>query len=61
MTDSPLPDEPADPAADTGEFQAFVDKTPRDPPARVGAPFRVVTLLAGLLVLGGLMWLLLRL
>lgn len=66
MTDSSLPDEPTlpddapDPAADTGRFQAFVDGSEAEqgwgPPA--GVPFRLATLLAGLAVLGVVMWLL---
>lgn len=53
MTDPTLPDEPFDPTADTGRFQAFVEggEGEEDPPAPVGAPFRLITLAAGLLVL----------
>lgn len=58
MNDSSSPDQPPDPTADTGRFQAFVDKVPDQRPPRVGVPFRVLTLLAGLLILGGLVWLL---
>ncbi len=54
------PREPDDPA-DTGTFRAFVERD--EPPVQrpVGAPFRIITLLIGLLVFAGLVWLLLRL
>lgn len=61
MTDPTLPDEPYDPTADTGRFQAFFDEGDgdgEDEPAPAGVPFRVVTLVAGLLVLGALVLLL---
>lgn len=62
MTDPTLPDEPYDPTADTGRFQAFVHERDGDGederPAPVGVPFRVITLIAGLLVLGALVSLL---
>lgn len=58
MSDTPLHDEPLDPAADTGRFQAFVDGPPDEPLRKVGVPFRVLTLLGGLAVLGVLVWLL---
>lgn len=59
MTDPTPPDDPADPIADTGRFEAFTEGADERPlPARVGVPFRVLTLLAGLAVLGGLLWLL---
>ncbi|HVL99587.1 MAG TPA: hypothetical protein VM324_09885 [Egibacteraceae bacterium] len=63
MTESGLPEEPFDPTADTGRFQAFVDGEP-DPaivaarPAAAGVPFRVGTLIGGLVVLGVLVVLL---
>lgn len=52
------PDDPADPIADTGRFEAFAEAAEPARPARVGVPFRVLTLVAGLAVLGGLLWLL---
>lgn len=59
MSDATPPHEPADPTADTGRFQAFVEGAGEPArPARVGVPFRVLTLLAGVIVLGGLVWLL---
>lgn len=55
----------ADPIADTSMFQAFVARPelgdPTDPQRAVGAPFRLATLLVGLGVFAGLVWLLLRL
>lgn len=55
VTDPTLPDEPFDPTADTGRFQAFVhgadDGDEDDRPAAAGVPFRLITLAAGLLVL----------
>lgn len=66
MTDPSLPDEPGfpneapDPAADTGRFQAFVDGADADEGrgTPVGVPFRLATLLAGLVALGVIVWLL---
>lgn len=59
VTDPTPPEDPADPIADTARFEAFAEGTVDEPPpARAGVPFRVVTLLAGLAVLGGLLWLL---
>lgn len=62
VTEPTPPDDPADPIADTGRFEAFAEGTtePRRP-TPVGVPFRVLTLLVGLMVLGGLLWLLFRL
>lgn len=54
-----------DPIADTTMFQAFVARPelqdPADPQRAVGAPFRLATLVIGLAVFAGLVWLLLRL
>lgn len=59
MTDPAPRDDPMDPTADTARFQAFVEGAAEPVrPERVGVPFRVLTLLAGLVVLGGLLWLL---
>ena len=59
MTDPASPDErPTDPAADTAQFRAFVAGSDEPRAPRVGVPFRVLTLLAGLVVLGVLVWVL---
>jgi len=55
VTEPTRPDEPFDPTADTGRFEAFAQGDDEDLDDRgpaVGAPFRIVTLVAGLLVLG---------
>lgn len=53
--------EPADDSADTGMFRAFVDRDDgAKRPRAVGAPFRVLTLLAGLAVFAVIVFLLLR-
>ena len=54
-----------DPAADTTMFQAFVQRAEEGEQdfhtgRPVGAPFRLATLLVGLAVFAGLVWLLLR-
>ena len=61
MTAPPPPEEP-DGSADTQMFRKFVegDGAPERPKA-VGAPFRIVTLLLGLIVFAGLVYLLLQL
>ena len=58
---TPPPHEP-DGSADTQMFRKFVegDAAPEQPKA-VGAPFRIITLLVGLLVFAGLVYLLLKL
>lgn len=52
-----------DPSADTTMFQAFVQRA-EEPDAQrgkaVGAPFRVLTLVIGLAIFAGLVWLLLE-
>lgn len=54
------PDE--DSSADTQMFRAFVDRDePTERPKAVGAPFRILTLLAGLVVFALLVWLLFQL
>ena len=54
------PDE--DSSADTQMFQAFADRDePAERPKAVGAPFRILTLLAGLAVFALLVWLLFQL
>lgn len=60
MSDQPRPDEP-DGAADTQMFRQFVERDEPQRPQAVGAPFRVVTLLIGLAVFAGLIFLLLKL
>jgi hypothetical protein len=50
-----------DPSADTGTFRAFVENGEPEPRRAVGAPFRIITLLIGLLIFAGLVWLLLKL
>lgn len=55
-------DEP-DPGADTGRWQAFAESDEDLPLAAGGSSpkaFRLVTLLVGLVVFGGLVWLLLQ-
>lgn len=64
MSDHP-PDEPGqeppEDGANTEMFRAFVDGgEAADPPRAVGAPFRILTLLAGLAVFAVLVFLLLR-
>ena len=48
-----------DEGADTQMFRKFVERE-EEPPKAVGAPFRVITLAVGLLVLAGIIWLLLK-
>lgn len=59
MTDPTRP-EPED-SADTQMFRAFVERKDVERPKAVGAPFRIVTLLVGLVVFAGLVYLLLQL
>jgi len=42
-------------------FQKFVERREPEPQRPVGAPFRIVTLLIGLAIFAGLVWLLLKL
>ena len=64
---TPQPGRPAPPAptddgsADTQMFRAFVERDETEPPKAVGAPFRIATLLIGLAVFAGLVYLLLQL
>ena len=63
MTAQPPPQEPDD-AADTQMFRKFVEGDERvedERPRAVGAPFRIITLLIGLAVFAGLIWLLFKL
>ena len=53
---APDPDE-----GDTQMFRAFVERKDAEPPKAVGAPFRIITLLIGLVVFAGLVYLLLQL
>lgn len=57
----PAPPAPQDDAADTQMFRAFVERDEPERPKAVGAPFRIATLLIGLLVFAGLVYLLLQL
>jgi hypothetical protein len=62
MSDQPGQDQ--DPAADTQMFKAFVERDEHEAverPRAVGAPFRILTLLIGLVVFAGLLWLLFQL
>lgn len=64
MSDHPRPEpapgaEPDDPAANTEMFAAFQARQPDPEPRRaVGAPFRIATLIGGLVLLAVLVWLL---
>ena len=60
MTDPDPRAAPEDNAADTQMFRAFVEREPERPKA-VGAPFRILTLLGGLVVFVVLGYLLLQL
>lgn len=42
-------------------FRAFVERKDTEPPKAVGAPFRIITLLIGLVVFAGIVFLLLQL
>lgn len=61
--EEPTPGDDADAGADTGRWQAFAEADePLLPASGGGSPatFRVVTLLIGLAVFAGVVWLLLR-
>ena len=61
MSDPPRPTEPED-AADTQMFRAFVERAPEaERPKPVGAPFRILTLLGGLVVFVVLLYLMFQL
>lgn len=47
-------------SADTQMFRAFVEREEPQRRKAVGAPFRIGTLLVGLLIFAGIVWLLLR-
>jgi hypothetical protein len=49
-----------DDSANTEMFQAFVDRPDEQRGRAVGAPFRLLTLLVGLVVFAGIVWLLLQ-
>ena len=59
MSDPSAPSEPDD--ADTQMFRAFAERKDVERPKAVGAPFRIITLLIGLVVFAGLVYLLLQL
>lgn len=42
-------------------FRAFAERADTEPPKAVGAPFRIITLLIGLALFAGLIWLLFQL
>ncbi|MGH3665481.1 MAG: hypothetical protein ACRDU8_05240 [Egibacteraceae bacterium] len=52
---------PPDDGADTERFRAFAERRDTEPARAAGAPFRIVTLLIGLVVFAGLVVLLLKL
>lgn len=53
------PPDPEDPGGNTEMFAAFQARRPEPEPRRaVGAPFRILTLLGGLVLLALLVWLL---
>ncbi len=52
--------EPGDEGADTAMFRAFAERGEESRPPMVGAPFRILTLLAGLAVFAVIVVLLLR-
>ena len=60
---SDQPEHEPDPGADTQMFKAFVEREERatERPRAVGAPFRILTLLGGLVIFAGLIWLLFQL
>lgn len=60
MTEPSPPPESND-SADTQMFRAFVERKDTEPPKAVGAPFRIITLLIGLVVFAGIVFLLLQL
>lgn len=61
VTNAPPPEEP-DGSADTQMFRRFVEGDDvQARPKAVGAPFRIATLLLGLVVFAGLVYLLLKL
>jgi hypothetical protein len=51
---------PEEDGPDTQMFRAFVEREESQPPAAGSRTFRIVTLLIGLVVLAGVIWLLLR-
>jgi hypothetical protein len=59
VTDSQPPDD--DGAADTQMFRAFVEREESAPVTPKGPAFQIITLLVGLVVLAGVIYLLLKL
>ena len=58
----PTPDPDEESSANTQMFRAFVDRDEKpERPKAVGAPFRILTLLAGLAVFALLVWVLFQL
>lgn len=60
MTTPDRPPDDADEGADTQMFRAFVEREDSATPPPQAAPFRLLTLAVGLLVVAGIVWLLLR-
>jgi hypothetical protein len=62
MSEQPPSDDDLDPGADTATFRAFASggDTPSERPRAAGVPFRIATMLVGLAVFAGLVWLLLQ-
>jgi hypothetical protein len=59
VSDRPEHDPETDPGADTQMWQAFAREPEPERPKAVGAPFRILTLLGGLVAFGLIVWLLL--
>lgn len=60
MTPEQLPRD-EDPAADTQMFRQFAERRDEESVVPVGSSFRIITLLIGLIVLAGLIYLMFRL
>lgn len=61
MTNHEQPPEEADFSADTATFRVFVEGEESAPVRPVGVPFRLITLVVGLVVFAGLVYLLFKL
>jgi hypothetical protein len=61
MTEPPAGSHEPDDAADTQMFRRFVEQDEPARPKAVGAPFRILTLLLGLAIFAGLVYLLFKL
>lgn len=62
MSDPRPSDDELDPGADTATFRAFAagGDASSERPRAAGVPFRIATLVVGLVVFAGLVWLLLQ-